>query len=358
MAEDDEDAPDTPVEKGRWVKKEGRWVRADEEGRTRAFDEGTRYYELPSGEVVREPMGEEELGPRPGEDPDDEAGEEGGRLGGIFGGRRGEEAEEGEPPEGEEPGEGEDEEDEGPGRGILIAAVVIILILLIAGLVAAAFLDIADPLGLRDALGLGDGGDGDDGDGPPPPPPEPDRFRYPVTWGTSDGSQDLSGTATIDSSSSQDVPIADANVTMVSVILTWDDSGDGTGSPPLVLNDPDTLRLTVTPPGGDPTSEEGTNAEGGQGQVSINISLATVPSIPSVVAESRANATRGLLQQAPPVTTALGDWNVTVEFVDGGSTCQQQGGQNVDIDCSQEFSVSFSWSWYEASLGQGVLIEE
>lgn len=354
----DEDEPDRPTKPGRWVKREGRWVRVEEEGRARAFDQGTRLYELPSGDVVREPMSEEELGPVPGEGGEAaEAEAGGGRFGGLFGRGGGEAGPEG---EGEAGAEGEGPDGPRRRRGVLVAAVVAILILLVVGLVAAAVLDVADPLGLRGVLGTGDGGDGMNGDGPPPPPPEPDLFRYPVDWTTTNESDSFSGNAELNGPAGQDIPVANANITVVRVVLTWDDSGDDTGvSGTVVANDPDTFRLTVTPPDGEAESVEGANGDDGQGRLELNFTLASVPTVSSVTAETLDNATLALLQQAPVSTAGVGDWNVTVEFVGGGGTCQtNQDGDPIGPDCDNDFSVEFSWTWYEHAFGTPVKVED
>lgn len=337
---DEPSEPPEPTKPGRWVKREGRWVRVSEDD-ARLYDEGTRHYELPSGEVVREPMTEEELGPAPGEAEDE------GRFGGLFG-RKGE----GEPPEGEE---GRAEDEPRRGRGILVAVVVIILILLIVGLVAAAVLDIADPLGLGDALGTDDGGDGTNGDGPPPPPPEPDEFRFPVTWATDNLTEERTGDRLSEGDTANvSIPITQSNVTSVRIVLTWDDSEGGA----TVGNDPDTFSVTVLGPTGINETQEATNdPDTNQGEIVFEFTFATAPTSPTeIVAESRANATRDLLEQQPPSLLGIGVWNITIEV--DAEVCSRQDSTNVGTDCGNAWDLDFTWSWYEATLGEGVLIED
>lgn len=348
MAEDDEPK--------KWEKKDGRWRRVSEDAEAREADEATRYFELPDGEVVREDLADEELAPDHAE-AEPEPDEEPGRFAGLLGG--------GEEPPGEpEPGEAEEpaDEEERSRAPAMVAGVVIIVLLLLMALLGAAIANIADPLGLRDQLGFGgddDGppgatnGDGNGGGGNQ----TPQMFVYPVTWSTSDDSATRSGSVSDgDASNATSVTVADRNLTNVTVTLTWDDSEDDSGAGGQSLNDPDTLRLTVESPDGDSDSAEAANGGDGQGQITLNFSLASIPSSPTeITSDSRANATSSLLSQQPPTMTGTGEWSITVEWVNGGNTCDPNLGSGTD--CSQDWDLSFEWSWYDATLGTGTPVE-
>lgn len=343
MAEDEE-------EPGKWKREEDGWTRSSEEPDPDA-SEGSRYYELPDGSVVREHMSEEEVEetapPKEAAEPA-EAEEEGGRFGGLFGG----EAEA--PDEPGEPAEAAEAEDEDSGSRVpIIAAVVIILVLLLIGVVAAAVMNVADPLGLRDSLQLGDsgsdGGDGgvgangDDGGGSGNQTPE--KFLWPVDWTTDTFEQTRSGNLSDGEETTEQIVVNQINVTRVTVILTWtDDDQDPTGT----TTSNDTFTLSILGPQGQ-TNEEDSD----DGRIALSFNITTPPASTTVTAETKENATKKTRSQINLI--GGGTWNVTISL--NAESCQMVGDEQVG-DCSNDWDLAFEYEWYEAVIGDPQPIDD
>lgn len=361
MAEDPDD----------WEKKEGRWTRTSS-GTEAADSESTRYFELPSGEVVRGPPPEgvpaEEVPPPEQTEAAEEAEKESpaSRLGGLFGGG-GEETEEAdEPPEAPTPEHARAaDEPEETSRGLPVAAIVVVLLLLaVIGLVGAAFLDIADPLGIGPFLEVGDtdggttggttnGGGGDGGTGPPggnqtSTAPE---FIYPVNWTTTSNTVSESSESELSqgNSTTVEVPIDRFNVTGARLHVTWDDSGDQTGALPTSSSN-DTMKATLQAPDGTSDTVEVQGPGGGTGHLNVTLALSALPSTPTQVkGNTTAEADAEVTARRPPVTATAGTWTVTLELVQA-NPCQQVQDQQ-GPDCTSSWNFDLEYIWYGHSLG-------
>lgn len=333
MAEDDD-----------WEGREGRWTRSSESSEGGG---GERYYELPDGEVVQgEPEGDVEAEPV-------EEDEEGG-LAGLFGG----DDDDDEPDEEIE----DDEEDDGSIVPIVAGVVVLLLVLLVL-LVGAAYLGIADPLGIGDSLG-GDGGDDgtggggdDDGDGDTN---ETQLFEWPVNWTIS--SNTLSNSSEEEMNQGEtlwaNVTIARANITTATLRFQWDDSGDSTGDLDTGSNN-DTFRVTITAPDGTEDTVEEQGAGGGKGFINITLDLASVPNATTVQAENESAAKQQVLTQYPTMNATTGTWAIKIELVEANPCVTAGGTADPDDgpDCSNSWQYDLEYSWYDHLLGEPTEVE-
>lgn len=331
-----------------WEGDEGRWTRGSESSE----GGGERYYELPDGTVVEgEPP--EDVDAEPVEPPEEE---EGG-LSGLFGGDDGDD----EPDE--EPDEPEDEDDDGSIVPIVVGVVVVLLVLLVL-LVAAAFLNIADPLGIGDTLGGDggtDGGTGGNGNGGGGGGNDTQLFRYPVNW--SESSFDITGHASGRAEGGQPAntssfSVSRTNLLEVTFTVRYNDSdtvGVDVGGM-TNQNDGDTLQLNVTSPANETlTADAGDDpAANSDIAVSVTFDIATIPTSPTEIeAMSRSNATQQLMAEQPPSTDGTGTYGIEVWFASGGNSCVE----NSAGDCDEDWTLDVSYSWYESTLGQGVEVE-
>lgn len=323
MAEDDDE----------WEGREGRWTRSSESSEG-GGDE--RYYELPDGEIVQgEPEGDVEA--EPVEAPEEE---EGG-LAGLFGG------------DDEEPDE-EDLEQEEEDSSIVpvVVGIVVLLLVLLVLLVAAAYLGIADPLGIGDAIG-GDGGDdgggGENGDGGGGN--ETELFSYPVNWTTSSNSVDQSSDGRLQegNSTTVEIEIARLNVTNATLTFTWDDSDDDTQ---LGTNEPDNFTVTLTAPDGSSDEMSAENGADGQGEIVLNLSLAEVPEPTTVTAPNETAADENVTAQHPPDEAGFGNWTVEITL-NSAPPCTTLA----EEDCGEDWQLSLEYAWYEHLLGEPTEVE-
>lgn len=334
MAEDDD-----------WEGREGRWTRSSESSEGGG---GERYYELPDGEIVQgEPEGDVEA--EPVEPPEEE---EGG-LAGLFGGDD----------DDDEPDEEIDEEEEDDDGSILpiVAGVVVLLLVLLVLLVGAAYLGIADPLGIGGAFGgdgADDGGGGENGDGGGGN--ETELFSYPVNW--SESSFDVTGHASgraerTEPANTTSFDLTRLNVTQVTFTLRFNDTDtvgvdiDGTSQ-----NTPDTLQLNVTSPDNETKTDSGSGVDE-EVTVTVSFDWATIPASPSeIVADSRDNATAQLLADQPASVNGTGTYAIEVWYQDGGDACVQSGDATTG-DCSEDWTLDVSYSWYDGILGTPTKVE-
>lgn len=345
-----------------WDEDDGKWTKRSKDADAQDQD-STRYFELPSGEVVEgEPP--DDVPAEPVEPPEEDEDDEDEGLG-LFGGEDDEPEEE--PPEDEEePPEDEEEDRKAP---LIVGALVVILLIGLIALVALAVLNVTDPLGLGDALGTGSSGDGtpgatdgngNGGSGDGGGNETPTMFSYPVNWNTFNNSVSESSEEEVNEGETvwANVTIARANITDATLQFEWDDSGDATGDLGTGSNN-DTFKVTLTAPDGTEDSVEQEGAGGGQGNIEITLDLASVPDGTTVEAQNESAAQQQVQTEFPTDNTTAGTWEVKIELVSADPCVTTGGTADPDDgpDCSNSWDYTLDYSWYEAELGEGTEVE-
>jgi hypothetical protein len=131
--------------------------------------------------------------------------------------------------------------------------------------------------------------------------------------------------------------LARANVTEVTVTLTWEDD----------TGEPDRFSLEVRPPNGTPATNASRN-----GTIELAFPLQTAPQQGSLEAQNRSQAREQADEQA--TDRGRGDWEVQVTLEDAPGRRPVPGAEDVETepDGSNSYELTFAHEAFHAELGE------
>lgn len=214
-------------------------------------------------------------------------------------------------------------------RGLGLATLIA---LVVAGLALTVYVLPAnyglDPLGAGQALGIEGQPPSEDTAGDEPGSGATDTLdnrtlnvestelsRYRTSWPTTEqAGPSTDGYTAEEETTTVELDVAQANVSQLTVTLTWTDDNATAGQE----SKPDELELVLESPDGEttePVSAE--NPQGGEGRLTANLSIVELPAPSPVDARERAQARSQALRQAP-AEAPEGVWKVHVTVVEAG----------------------------------------